>query len=149
MQGPDATSDEWVSVPAATQAPLTPAAKRKAERQAAAAAERAERVSSSSSRTERPVLEAVDIDALMTPVIPVRALIQPVIPWAARKKQRPAALEWVPAPQHAPRNRNIDDWLKDDSQHRPVSPVVPEAAVSGAASSRRGDEVGVHYLKEY
>jgi hypothetical protein len=147
MQGPDATSDEWVSVTADRQASLTPAAKRKAERKAAAAAERAERVSSSS--TERPVLEAVDIDALTTPVIPVRTLIQPVIPWVARKKQRPAALEWVSAPQHAPRNRNIDDWLKDDSQHRPVSPVVSEAAVSGAASSRRGDEVGVHHLKEY
>ena len=133
MQGPDAMTDEWVSVPAARQTPLTPAA----ERKTTAAAERAERASSSS--TEMPVrqpLEAVDVDAPMTPVIPVRTLIQPAIPWATRKKERPTSLEWLSAPQHAPRNRNIDDWLKDDSQHRKTTLYIVKTPCSRAQHHR-------------
>ena len=129
--------DAWVSVPSARQAPLSTADKRKAKHKAAAAAQRQarddardERVSRAKMSVRQPV-EAVDVDALMAPAVPAAAhiqrafpagaLIQPAIPWAARKRQRPNVLEWLSAPQQAPRHRNIDDWLKDDSQHQPVS----------------------------
>jgi hypothetical protein len=137
--------DEWVSVPSGRQVRLTPADKRKAKRKAAADAARqarddaraekvarakrarddarAKRVSRAKESVREP-LAAVDVDALMAvaallqPAVPSAARIQPAIPWVARKKQRPTAQEWLDAPEPAPRHRNIDDWLRDDSQHQ-------------------------------
>ena len=77
----------------------------------------------------REPLAAVDVDALMAvpallqPTVPSAARIQPAIPWVARKS-RPSALEWLEAPEPAPRHRNIDDWLQDDSQHQPYKAIV-------------------------
>jgi hypothetical protein len=138
------SEDEWVTVPSGRQVPVTAADKRKAKRKAAADAARqarddaraervarakkarddarAERVSRARMAVREP-LEAVDVDALLAPVPaqiqPAQALIQPAIPWAARKSRRPSALEWLSAPEPAPRHRNIDDWLQDDNQHQP------------------------------
>ncbi len=133
--------DEWVSVPSGRQVPLTPVDKRKTKRKAAADAAhqarddaRAEKVARSKKARDdarkmavREPLETVDVDALMatvpTLIHPVQARIQPAIPWVARKRQRPSALEWLDAPEPAPRHRNIDDWLQDDSQHQPYKVI--------------------------
>jgi hypothetical protein len=136
-----AAEDEWVSVPSGRQVPLTPADKRKAKRKAAADAARqarddarAEKVARAKKARDdarkmavREPLEAVDVDALLAASAmetTTHARIQPAIPWVARKRQRPSALEWLDAPEPAPRHRNIDDWLQDDSQHQPYKAIV-------------------------
>jgi hypothetical protein len=140
----------WVTVRSGRQPPppvLTPAEKRKA----AAAAKRARaQTDEGGDSTETPVRQpfaAVDVDDDLRVIAEAESLSTAVVPPATPIQERPTALEWLSAPEKRPRHRNLDDWLNNLTQHQPGSaPVADVAAGPVVASSRRGDEVGAHYL---